>query len=114
MATQLEETLARSSRTRIDADPKATKRLQTKEAASNQEQGTTSGKPHKKPAYLQSLNEAEKAENFKIIDSMNKKISFLKNPRYKVNKIPIPTNTVSFYDESQNTEKQPTTQTLSE
>ena len=42
-----------------------------------------------KPAYLQSLNESEKAENFKIIDNMNKKISYLKNPRFKVNKAPI-------------------------
>jgi hypothetical protein len=54
-------------------------------------------KKYKKPAYLQSLNEAEKAENFKIIDNMNKKISFLKNPRFKVNKVPIPTNTVSRF-----------------
>ena len=46
-------------------------------------------KRYKKPAYMQSLNEAEKAENFKIIDSMNKKISYLKNPRFKVNKVPI-------------------------
>lgn len=43
----------------------------------------------KKPAYMQSLNEAEKAENFKIIDNMSKKITFLKNPRYAVNKVPI-------------------------
>ena len=49
-----------------------------------------------KPAYLQSLNESEKQANFKIIDSMNKKISYLKNPRYKVNKAPILMTTVSF------------------
>jgi len=42
-----------------------------------------------KPAYLQSLNESEKQANFKIIDSMNKKISYLKNPRHKVSKAPI-------------------------
>ena len=48
-----------------------------------------------KPAYLQSLNESEKQANFKIIDSMNKKISYLKNPRYKVNKAPILMTTVS-------------------
>ena len=42
-----------------------------------------------KPAYMQSLNEHEKAENFKIIDNMNKKISYKKNPRYTVNKAPI-------------------------
>lgn len=46
-------------------------------------------KRQKKPAYMQSLNEQEKAENFKIIDNMNKKISYKKNPRYKINKGPI-------------------------
>jgi hypothetical protein len=34
-------------------------------------------KPKTKAAYLQSLNESEKAENFKIIDNMNKRINFL-------------------------------------
>ena len=48
-----------------------------------------------KPAYLQSLNESEKQANFKIIDSMNKKISYLKNPRHKVNKAPILMTAVS-------------------
>lgn len=38
---------------------------------------------------MQSLNEQEKSENFKIIDNMNKKISYLKNPRHKVSKCPI-------------------------
>jgi len=38
---------------------------------------------------LQSLNESEKQANFKIIEKMNKKISFLKNPRFRVNKSPI-------------------------
>ena len=46
-------------------------------------------KKKSKPAYLQSLNESEKQANFKIIEKMNKKISFLKNPRFKVNKAPI-------------------------
>ena len=46
----------------------------------------TTSKPKRKskPAYLQSLNESEKQANFKIIEKMNKKISFLKNPRFKV------------------------------
>jgi hypothetical protein len=35
------------------------------------------------------LNESEKQANFKIIEKMNNKISFLKNPRFKVNKAPI-------------------------
>ena len=48
-----------------------------------------------KPAYLQSLNESEKQANFKIIDSMNKKISYLKNPRHKVSKAPILMTAVS-------------------
>jgi hypothetical protein len=46
-------------------------------------------KKPKLPAYMQSLNSQEKAENFKIIDSMNKKISYKKNPRFKINKAPI-------------------------
>lgn len=49
---------------------------------------------YKKPAYLNSLNEAEKSENFKIIDNMNKRINFLRNPRYKTNKAPITLNKV--------------------
>lgn len=52
----------------------------------------TAKQPTKKPklpAYMQSLNQMEKAENFKIIDSMNKKISYKKNPRFKINKAPI-------------------------
>ncbi len=49
----------------------------------------TTKKKASKPAYLQSLSQSEKAENFKIIDNMNKKISYLKNPRYKINKAPI-------------------------
>ena len=53
-------------------------------------------KRQSKPAYLQSLNESEKQANFKIIDSMNKKISYLKNPRHKVSKAPILMTTVSL------------------
>ena len=50
---------------------------------------TTTKKRKHKPAYLQSLNESEKQANFKIIEKMNKKISFLKNPRFKKNQAPI-------------------------
>ncbi len=38
---------------------------------------------------MQSLNQQEKEANFKILDNMNKKISYKKNPRFKVNKAPI-------------------------
>jgi len=55
----------------------------------------TTKKKATKPAYLQSLSQSEKAENFKIIDNMNKKIAYMKNPRYKVNKAPITMTTVS-------------------
>ena len=55
-----------------------------------------STKRKSKPAYLQSLNESEKQANFKIIDSMNKKISYLKNPRHKVSKAPILMTQVSY------------------
>jgi hypothetical protein len=51
--------------------------------------GTLLGKKPKVPAYMQSLNQQEKAENFKILDNMNKKISYKKNPRFKINKAPI-------------------------
>lgn len=54
----------------------------------------TTKKKTAKPAYLQSLNESEKQANFKIIDSMNKKIAYLKNPRFKINKAPILMTTV--------------------
>ena len=57
------------------------------ETAALNESGATKKKA--KPAYLQSLNESEKQANFKVIENMNKKISFLKNPRYRVNKAPI-------------------------
>lgn len=62
----------------------------------SQEQSTTIKKitKYKKPAHLKSLNEAEKAANFKIIDSMNKKVNFLRNPRFKKNRAPIMLNKV--------------------
>jgi len=55
-----------------------------------------SKKKASKPAYLQSLSQSEKAENFKILDNMNKKISYLKNPRFKVSKAPILMTKVSL------------------
>lgn len=50
---------------------------------------------HKKAAYLHSLNESDKIANFKIIDNMNKRINFLRNPRYKSNKAPVTLNKVN-------------------
>ena len=60
-------------------------------AATTSQKGPTTllGKKPKVPAYMQSLNQQEKAENFKILDNMNKKISYKKNPRFKINKAPI-------------------------
>ena len=55
----------------------------------NSKSGGLAAKKAKVPAYMQSLNQQEKAENFKILDNMNKKISYKKNPRFKINKAPI-------------------------
>ena len=65
--------------------------------AVKQESKSLLAKRKTKPAYLQSLNESEKQANFKIIDRMNKKISYLKNPRHKVSKAPILMTTVSAF-----------------
>lgn len=62
---------------------------QTANKNSGAEGNTLMGKKPKVPAYMQSLNQQEKAENFKILDNMNKKISYRKNPRFKINKAPI-------------------------
>lgn len=35
------------------------------------------------PAYLSAMNEIEKEQNHKIIQNMNKRINFLKNPRFE-------------------------------
>ena len=41
------------------------------------------------PTYLQKMNLAEKAANDKIIQSMQKKMNYLKNPRFRINRPPI-------------------------
>jgi len=41
------------------------------------------------PAYLQKMNSSEKAANEKIIQSMQKKINYLKNPRFRINRPPV-------------------------
>jgi hypothetical protein len=78
-------------------DPAATQNTENPQQANATMKGSKSllTKKKTKPAYLQSLNESEKAENFKIIDNMNKKISYLKNPRHKVSKAPILMTSVS-------------------
>ena len=47
---------------------------------------------------MQSLNSQEKEQKFKIIDSMNKKIGFKKNPRFKVYKVLITVEQVRIYN----------------
>ena len=49
----------------------------------------TSPKRYKKPAYLNTMSEAEKDANLKVIDNMNKRLNYLKNPRYKEDKAHI-------------------------
>jgi hypothetical protein len=41
------------------------------------------------PDYYYQLNEEQKAQNEFIMQNMNKKTSYLKNPRYRVNNAPI-------------------------
>jgi hypothetical protein len=47
-----------------------------------------------KAAFLNSLNITEKEMNHKIIKNMNKRINYLRNPRFKETKAPIGTNMV--------------------
>jgi len=51
-------------------------------------------KRYRKPAYLNIMSEAERDANLKVLESMNKRINYLKNPRYKTNKDPILMSTV--------------------
>ena len=53
-------------------------------------------KRYRKPAYLNTMSEAEKDANLKVLDNMNKRVNYLKNPRYKTNKAPILMSTVYF------------------
>ncbi len=50
---------------------------------------------YKKPAYLNTMTEAEKEANLKVIDNMNKRLNYLKNPRYKTEMPHIPMSTVT-------------------
>ena len=56
--------------------------------------GTSRPKRIKKAAFLSSMNENEKEVNRKIIENMNKRINYLRNPRFKKDKAPILINTV--------------------
>lgn len=47
-----------------------------------------SPKRYKKPAYLNTMSEAEKDANLKVIENMNKRLNYLKNPRFRTDKPP--------------------------
>lgn len=51
-------------------------------------------KKFRKASYLSVMSEAEKEANVKVLESMNKRLNYLKNPRYKVSKPPILMSTV--------------------
>jgi hypothetical protein len=53
-------------------------------------------KRYKKPAYLNTMSEAEKDANLKVIENMNKRLNYLRNPRYKEDKATILMSTVSL------------------
>ena len=46
-------------------------------------------KRYKVPEYLKAMTEIEKEINHKIIKNMSKRINYLRNPRFKVNKAAI-------------------------
>jgi hypothetical protein len=52
-------------------------------------------KKYRKPAYLNTMSEAERDANLKVLETMNKRVNYLKNPRYKTSKSPILMSTVS-------------------
>ena len=41
------------------------------------------------PSYLQKMNSADRAANDKVIQSMQKKINYLKNPRFRISRPPV-------------------------
>lgn len=49
---------------------------------------------HRKASYLTVMSEAEKEANIKVLNSMNKRLNYLKNPRYREAKPPILMSTV--------------------
>jgi len=55
-----------------------------------------SPKKYHKPAYLNTMSEAEKQANLKVIENMNKRLNYLKNPRFKTDKAPPLLSTVFF------------------
>ena len=70
--------------------------LQEKKASiedSNQENNKESKlRKYKIPEYLKKMNELEKRKNNKIIKNMNKRINFLRNPRFRKDQAPITFN----------------------
>ena len=62
----------------------------------NKTKAKASTKRYKKPAYLNTMSEAEKDANLKVIENMNKRLNYLKNPRYKVDKPIILMSSVCF------------------
>ena len=55
-------------------------------------------KKYHKPSYLNVMSEAEKEANIKVLQSMSKRLNYLKNPRYKDNKSPILISTVILFN----------------
>ena len=53
-------------------------------------------KRYHKATYLNIMSEPEKEANIKVLQNMNKRLNYLKNPRYKENKPPILMSAVSL------------------
>ena len=62
---------------------------ETAEANQNPPSRGSKSRKFKAPEYLREMNIVEKLENHKIIMNMNKRINYLKNPRYQIVRPPI-------------------------
>ena len=72
-------------------DKSSTTLLQTMKTVKKGEQPESPyrRKHYKVPEYLKAMTEIEKEINHKIIKNMSKRINYLRNPRFKVNKASI-------------------------
>ena len=60
----------------------------------NSKEKLSKTKRYKIPEYLNAMNEIEKEINHKIIKNMNKRINYLRNPRFAIKRPLMTFNTV--------------------
>ena len=65
-----------------------------KSELNNSKEKLSKTKRYKLPEYLNAMNEIEKEINHKIIRNMNKRINYLRNPRFAIKRPLMTFNTV--------------------